>query len=108
MPEVEEPTEAEVVTEVEEPAAPETTAHVESSMLDSDAFVDRVADKVFDKMKVFTTDLISASQAAQQLVTDTMPVDSGAPEDVAPEEPQPDVAPQRRHKLFAQPMKRNQ
>lgn len=116
QPEVEEPTSGEVTEqetkETEEPE-PKTTAKVEGSLLDSDAFVDKVADRVFDRMKGFTTDLISASQAAQQIAADMVPVEQTAPppeggpvEDQQPQQPQPDVQPQRRHGLFAQPFKK--
>lgn len=103
-----EPGEVETTTTETTPTQTTSTT-VQAESFNDDALIERIADRVFDKMKVFSNDLITASQAAQQIVEDSMPVDSAPPPDVAPSdgEPQPDVAPQRRHRLFAQPMKRN-
>lgn len=102
---------AEVETTTTETTPTETTSTVvQAEVTDNDALIERIADRVFDKMKVFSTDLITASQNAQQIVAETMPIDTAPPPDVAPTtdgEPSEDVRPQRRHKLFAQPMKRN-
>lgn len=111
--EVEEPTSAEVTTEAEAPATSETTAEVESNMLDSDAFVNRVADAVFDRMKVYTETLTSAQQAAVEIASNMLPPDT-APAPAPAGAPNPEVAPQqdfrpeRRHKVFGQPFKRGQ
>jgi hypothetical protein len=106
--EVEEPTGAEATEVVEEPEATEkSTTRVETSLLDSDAFVSKVADAVFDRMKTFTGSLVEAQQAAQQIAADMVPMDQSAPPpEAAPAEPAPDVQPQRRHGMFAQPFKK--
>lgn len=103
-----EPTTVEVKTEAEVPVEPETTAKIESSAFDSDAFVGKVADAVFDRMKTFTGSLVEAQQAAQQIAADMVPMDQGTapPPAAAPQEPPPDVQPQRRHSMFAQPFKK--
>lgn len=106
-----EPTEAAVTEETTEPVVTEEqTTHVESSLLDSDAFVNKVADAVFGRVKNYSESLIQASQAAQQIAADMVPVDQSAPPPVSepPAEPPPDMAPQRRHRMFAQPFKRKQ
>ena len=110
--EIAEPTSAEVTAESETVKPVETkesTEKVESSLLDSDAFVNRVADAVFDRMKTFTGSLVEAQQVAQEIAADMVPMDTSAPApEAAPQqEPQQDVQPQRRHSMFSQPFKKN-
>ena len=105
-----EPTSAEATEVVEEPVATqESTTKVETSLMDSDSFVNRVADAVFDRMKTFTGSLVEAQQAAQQIAADMVPMDQGAtppPPDAAPQAQPQDVQPQRRHSMFSQPFKK--
>lgn len=109
---VAEPTEAEVSTEVatETPAdnAPETSASVTSELLNSDAFIDRVADAVAGRVERFASTLIEASQNAVAIAEQMTPVDQSAPPSEEPEVPAEDVAPQRRHRIFGQPLKRRE
>ena len=101
--------EAEVTaeTEVVEPVATtETTTQTTAELLNSDAFVDRVADRVFDKVKVFTTDLITASQSAVEIAQQMVPIEGATEAPPVEEPPMPDQAPERRHRMFAQPFKR--
>lgn len=106
------PTEAEVetTTEVEEPTeSTETTTEVTRELLNSDDFVKRVgdyvSDSVFSRMQTFTQGLLDASTAAAEAAVAMQPVDQAPPPN--PEEaPPPDQAPTRRHRLFAQPLKR--
>jgi hypothetical protein len=102
---VQDPDTIEVVTEAES-TAPVTTTAVESTAFDSDAFVEKVAERVFDKMKGFTTSLLTATEAAQQIAQEMVPMDNTPVPPATPEEIQEDSKPQRRHKMFAQPMKR--
>jgi hypothetical protein len=106
---VPEPTSAEATTEVEAPVTTDnSTTKVTADLLDSDAFVNRVADAVFDRMKSFTDVLTSAQEAALEIAGNMVPMDTApAPDPNTPEPPpEADYAPQRRHRLFAQPMKR--
>jgi hypothetical protein len=60
-------------------------------------------------MKGFTTSLMTATEAAQQIAQEMVPIDNSAPvTPETPEEIQEDSRPQRRHKLFGQPMKRRE
>ena len=103
-----EPTTVEVKTEAEVPVEPETTAKIESSAFDSDAFVGKVADAVFDRMKTFTGSLVEAQQAAQQIAADMVPIDQNAAPLPVQEQPPVDVQPQRRHSMFSQPFKKSE
>jgi hypothetical protein len=80
---------------------------VEGSLFDSDAFVEKVSERVFEKMKVFTGSLVEAQQAAAQIAQDMIPVDNTPPPPTEPIEPPPDQSPSRRHRMFAQPFKRS-
>lgn len=103
-----EPTSAEVVEEVESPKA-ESKTTVTAELLDSDAFVNKVADAVFDRMKGFTGSLLQAQEAAAEIAAEMVPVDNTpAPPPEANEPPPPDATPQRArsHRLFGQPLKR--
>jgi len=106
---VEEPTSAEVSTEVEAPVVTDdSTTKVTSDLLDSDQFVNKVADAVFDRMKSFTQSLTAASEAALEIAADMVPMDTAPvadPNSPAPEV-EPDYKPERRHRVFGQPFKR--
>ena len=109
---VTEPTEAEVTTEetteTEPTEAPETSTSVTSELLNSDAFIDRVADAVAGRVERFASSLIEASQNAVAIAEQMTPIDNSAPPTEEPEAPAEDVAPQRRHRLFGQPLKRRE
>lgn len=76
----------------------------ESSGGDNDDFADKVADKVFDRIKKYTETLMESATAAAESLESAVPVAPAAP--VTNEEPPEDVKPQRRHGLFRQPMKK--
>lgn len=86
----------------------ETTTESVSGLSDGD--VERISESVFQKMKSFTESLTAASQAAVEIAADMLPIDNApapAGADVAPEAPpEPDYKPERRHRLFGQPLKR--
>ena len=94
---------------VEEPAKEEIQEAVSQELApaNDDSLAARVADIVYEKMKVFTTDLLTASRdavvAAQAAAP---PMDNTPPPPVA--EPEPDSKPQRRHRMFGQPLKRGE
>lgn len=95
-PVVQEPLKEEVKEEVTEQLAP----------AQDDSLADRVAEIVYEKMKVFTTDLLTASRDAVEAAQSVMPQQSNAPAPAAP--PEPDQKPVRRHKLFGTPLKRGE
>lgn len=108
-----EPTSAEVETTTEEPVEPTTTTtkEVSSDLLNSDAFVNKVADAVFDRVKNFSQTLVDTAQQAAQIAQDMVPIEGPPPEggeESVEQAPPPDTGPQRRHGLFSQPFKRNQ
>lgn len=106
-----EPTSAEQTQTVETPAV-ESKTEVTSDLLNSDGFVNKVADAVFDRMKNFTGSLVEAQQAAQEIAANMLPVETPPPEGGAPVDPNtpppPDQAPMRRHSMFKQPFKNRQ
>lgn len=103
---VPEPTSVEQTETVETPKV-ESKTEVTSDLLNSDSFVNKVADAVFDRMKNFTGSLVEAQQAAQEIAANMLPVEAPPSGEPPPAEaaPPPDAAPMRRHSMFRQPFK---
>lgn len=110
-PEVEEPpvTEVETTTVETTPTAETTTTQETSHRLHPDD-ISAISDNVFNRVKGFATDLVTASQQAAEIAQQMLPPTDVPPPDGAPppteEPPPPDQGPVRRHKLFGQPFKR--
>lgn len=108
---VPEPTEVQQTETVETPVV-ESKTEVTSDLLNSDSFVNKVADAVFDRMKNFTGSLIQASQTAEEIAANMLPPVGAPPEGGAPAgeptAPPPDEAPVRRHSMFKQPFQKKQ
>lgn len=98
--EVEKPAETEVIEVAKEEKKDDEAA----AQLGQDELEDRIALKVYDKIKGFVTELTTAANDVEKLVSESVAAKS---EEVAPvEEEVEDVKPVRSHKLFARRGKR--
>lgn len=92
---------------VEEVIKEEAQTNAALDQLDMDSLADRVADKVYGKVKAFAESIVTASADVEKLVSESVAAKS---EEVAPVEEEmeeADVKPVRTHKLFARRGKRD-
>ena len=113
--------------EIEEQAPPESAAHEEAEEAKLEAIetkveavaegptrppwfqdmVDAVAESAYTKFKKFAEDYVEAASDAAEMVASQAPVEEAAPPP-PPEEVPADQKPERRHRLFARPLKRKE
>lgn len=69
-----------------------------------DACIEKIADRVYDKIKQLSTEMVTAAQDVEEMVSESVAAKADEvtpPEDIVDEGEE--VAPRRSHKLFARP-----
>ena len=77
----------------------------------SDDDVNRIAERVYDKVKAFTTDLATAAENVEELVSESVAAKAEEitpPEEAVAEAAPEDVKPERSHRLFYKPMRKRE
>lgn len=91
--------------EVVDTAVEEKKTEEAAKQLGSDELEERIATRVYDKIKAFVTELTTASDDINQLVSESVAAKTQemAPAEEVAEEDAEDVKPRRSHKLFSRP-----
>jgi len=96
------------VEEVKDEAVEDKEVEEASEKVGTDELEERIANRVYDKIKAFVTELTTAAEDVDKLVSESV---AAKQEEVEPVEEtagevEEDVKPKRSHKLFARPGKR--